>query len=310
MLPYIDAARLQALVPFPAAVDALRAALSGGAASAEAPPRVATPARAGHVLLMPAENRDHVGVKVAGVAPGNPARGLPRITGTYLLHDAATLQPLLVIDGAALTLVRTAALSALAVDELADPSASRLLVYGTGPQVAAHMAAIATVRRLDAIAVAGRTPDATASFVADRDRWHFPGSVAIPPVAATEDDLARADIVACCTSATAPLFPGELLAEHAMVVAMGAHTPDARELDAETLRRSQVVVEDPATALREAADVAAAVAAGELADPLPLRAVLEGAAVDRTSPRVFRSVGMAWEDLAVAEVALTLLNRR
>lgn len=297
MLAVIDGARLDELVPVSAAIDALRRAARTGAATTGSPARTNTPVRAGHLLLMPAEDQALVGVKVTGVAPANPDRGLPRITGTYLLHDAATLQPLVAIDGAALTLLRTAALSALAVDELATPDTRRVMLFGTGPQAAAHIRAVSTVRDVDQIAVAGRTPDATTTFV---QRW----ADTVPVRPATEDDVRTADLILCCTSSSTPLFDGQQLASHATVVAMGSHTFDARELDTHTLRRSTVVVEDRDTAIREAADVAAAIADGDITDVIPLENVLAGTPIDRGRPRIFRSVGMAWEDLAVAGAAL------
>lgn len=297
MIPVIDGPRLGALVPVTAAIAALRDALRDGAPTSTGPARLTAPARSGHLLLMPAENHELLGIKIIGVAPGNPARGLPRITGTYLLHDATTLQPRAVIDGAALTLIRTAALSALAVDEIADRSATRMLLYGTGPQAQAHIEALATVRTLDDIAVSGRTVESTAAFV------HRLTS-SFPVRAATEGDVAGADLIACCTSSSTPLFDGRLVAPDTTVVAMGSHTLDSRELDAETMRRSTVVVEDSDAALREAADVVEAIRCGDITELVPLADVITGSAIDRTRTRVFRSVGMAWEDLAVAEAAL------
>jgi ornithine cyclodeaminase len=296
VLAVIDGARLGELVPVAAAIDALRCAARTGAPTTGGPARMNTPVRAGHLLLMPAEDRAFVGVKVTGVAPANPDRGLPRITGTYLLHDADTLQPLVAIDGAALTLLRTAALSVLALDELATPDTRRVVVFGTGPQAAAHIRAVTTVRDIDQIAVAGRTPDATTSFV---QRW----ADTAPVRPATEDDVRTADVILCCTSSSVPLFDGRQLASHATVVAMGSHTPGARELDTHTLRRSTVVVEDRDTAFREAADVAAALADGDINDVIPLADVITGTPISQGRPRIFRSVGMAWEDLAVAGAA-------
>jgi ornithine cyclodeaminase len=297
VLAVIDGAGLDDLVPVAAAIDALRCAARAGAPTIGGPARMSTPVRAGHLLLMPAEDRELVGVKVTGVAPANPDRGLPRITGAYLLLDAATLQPLVAIDGAALTLLRTAALSALAVDELATSDTRRVVVFGTGPQAAAHIRAVSTVRDVDRIAVAGRTPDATTTFVR---RW----ADTVPVRPATEDDVRTADLILCCTSSSVPLFDGRRLASHATVVAMGSHTLDARELDTHTLRRSSVVVEDRDTAFREAGDVAAAIADGDITDVIPLADVLAGTPINRSLPRIFRSVGMAWEDLAVAGAAL------
>jgi ornithine cyclodeaminase/alanine dehydrogenase-like protein (mu-crystallin family) len=294
MLPYLDADLLNRLLPFPQAISALRNTLQDGPPAATAPARTTAEAPGGHVLIMPAADRDLFGVKIAGVAPGNPAKGLPRITGSYLLYDAGTLHPIVAIDGPALTLRRTAALSALAVDALAPHDVSRLLIYGTGPQAAAHLHALRAVRHFQSVVVSGRTPERTRTFADDHGI-----DVAGPA------DLPQADVVACCTSSTAPLFDGRHLSRHATVIAMGSHTPEARELDSHTLRGAQVVVEDVPTATREAADIADALTSGDITGSLPLNEIVTGrtpALSDRK--RVFRSVGMAWEDLAIAKAAL------
>lgn len=297
MPTHLDQAQVRSLLDWPTAIDALRQAQLSGSGTVSAPARTAVPAPGGHVLVMPAVDADHFGIKIAGVAPENPGRGLPRITGTYLLHDATTLVPVLAVDGPALTLVRTAALSALAVDALADPGASNLLVYGTGPQAAAHVEALRAVRDFRTVAVAGRTAESTRRFAAEH------GTTEAGP-----DALGSADVVACCTSARTPLFDGTRLGDDVTVVAMGSHTLDARELDAHTLRGAQVVVEDPDAASREAADVVDALRSGDVDRAVPLHAVLSGEVpVDRGRRRVFRSVGMAWEDLAVATALRRLL---
>ena len=99
------------------------------------------------------------------------------------------------------------------------------------------------------------------------------------------------------------MFDSALLRDDAVVVAVGSHEPDARELDAPLLGRATVVVEDVATALREAGDVVLAIAEGTLtaADLVPMRDVLTGdVAVPTDRPLVFKSVGMSWQDLVVA----------
>jgi ornithine cyclodeaminase len=120
-------------------------------------------------------------------------------------------------------------------------------------------------------------------------------------------ELAAADVITCATSARAPLFDGGLVRDGAVVIAVGSHEPDARELDAALLARSTVVVEDVATALREAGDVVLAIADGALrADDLfALREVVTGASRPRPDrPLVFKSVGMGWEDLVVAQAVV------
>ncbi|MEU2631744.1 ornithine cyclodeaminase family protein, partial [Kitasatospora sp. NPDC007106] len=141
-----------------AAVRALADALAAGLDPETAPPRTAVPVPAGELLLMPAAAGRYAGVKIAGVAPANPDRGLPRITGGYLLLDGPTLQPLALLDGAALTALRTPAVTALALDRLAAPDARHLVLFGTGPQAYGHLDALLAVRPLERVTVVGRRP--------------------------------------------------------------------------------------------------------------------------------------------------------
>jgi ornithine cyclodeaminase/alanine dehydrogenase-like protein (mu-crystallin family) len=275
-----------------AAVEALRAALLDGLDPEHDHARTRVPLTHGELLLMPSEWGRYAGVKVASVAPGNPARGLPRIQGTYLLLDAETLAPLASLDGVALTAVRTSAVSALAVDVLAVPEAGRLVVFGTGPQARGHIAAIRAVRPVSEVVVLGRDAARTAAFASS-----VAGRVG------TVADVADADIVVCATTARSPLFPGESLSPHATVVAVGSHEPAAREVDDTVVRSSTVVVEARVAALREAGDITQPVAAGlvDASALVDLAAVVRGAVpVDQDRPRLFKSVGMSWEDLVIA----------
>jgi ornithine cyclodeaminase len=274
------------------AVAALRTALRDGLDPEDDWARSRVPVAHGELLLMPAEWGGYVGMKVVSVAPGNPARGLPRIQGTYLLLDGETLATLAVLDGAELTTLRTAAVSALAVDLLAEPSASRLVVFGTGPQARAHLAALRAIRPVDDVTVVGRTPERTLAFASSVDAR-----------AGAATDVAGADVVVCATTAREPLFDGALLAPHATVVAVGSHEPGAREVDDTTVRRATVVVEARSAALREAGDLTQPLAAGLLdADALvDLASLARGAVrVAGDRPRLFKGVGMAWEDLVIA----------
>lgn len=115
--------------------------------------------------------------------------------------------------------------------------------------------------------------------------------------------VAQADLILCCTSAPRPLFDGALVKDGACVVAIGSHEPDRRELDSTLMGRAQVVVEDVATALREAGDVVLAIADGVLteADLTTIRQVVTGEVTRATDrPNVFKTVGMSWQDLVVA----------
>ncbi|MFB7269111.1 ornithine cyclodeaminase family protein [Streptomyces sp. NPDC056244] len=299
----LGAADVLRAMPMASAVEALRRALRGGLDPESDPPRTVVPVAYGQLLLMPAHQRRYAGVKIATVAPANPAAGRPRIQGQYLLLDAPTLTPLALLDGGALTTVRTAAVSALAADHLAEPGAGHLVLFGTGPQARGHLDALRAVRPLDRVTVVGRTPGRTAEFIeaARRDTGLDDTGLDIGP--GEPADVAGADLVACCTTARAPLFDGALLPPHATVIAVGSHEPDAREVDPATVRRSTVVVESRAAAVREAGDLIPELADGSIGrDSLvPLADLVNGTvAVDGRRPRLFKSVGMAWEDLVVA----------
>ncbi|MFD5930357.1 ornithine cyclodeaminase family protein [Streptomyces sp. NPDC060333] len=283
------------------AADALADALRAGLDPEACPPRTALPVPGGELLLMPAAFGGYAGVKVAGVAPGNPARGLPRITGSYLLLDGPTLSPLALFDGAALTALRTPAVSALALRYLArgerPPS---MVLFGSGRQAYGHLEAVLAERGTADVVVVARDPAGAAKLVAHAR------SLGVTARPGTASAVAQADLIVCCTTARAPLFDGRLVAPGATVVAVGSHEPDARETDSALVRRAVVYVESRAAALREAGDLLIPEAegllgpghvAGTLADLVAGRVPPPGRA---DAPRLFKGVGMAWEDLAVA----------
>ncbi|WP_448638241.1 ornithine cyclodeaminase family protein [Geodermatophilus sp. URMC 63] len=292
---FLDADAVTALGPA-AAVRAISDALRAGLDPAGDPPRTAVGLSRGQFLLMPSETPAAAGVKVATVAPGNPARGLPRIQAAYLLFDRDTLALRAVLDGTALTTLRTPAVSVAAVLPVLADRPLRVAVVGAGPQAVGHVAALGAVRPLAAATHLVRDPSRT------------PLAAVRLGSADADEALQAADVVVCATSARTPLFDSALLGDDAVVIAVGSHEPDARELDAALLGRATVVVEDVATALREAGDVVLAIADGALAaeDLLPVRDVVSGAAVPGAGrPLVFKSVGMSWQDLVVAEAVLS-----
>lgn len=294
--PYIDEAELRSLVSWNAAITAIENALAAGIASG--PPRTSLPTAGGELLLMPAATAEVVGIKLAGIAPDNPAAGLPRIQAVYVLFDAATMTPQAFIDGTALTTLRTPAQSALAVQDLAAVGAESLVVFGSGPQAWGHVEAIRAVRPIRKVTVVGRNQERAQALV---DQIRADELVA---EVGTAEAVRGADVVVCATTARQPVFDGALLPDHVCVVAVGSHEPDARELDDTVFRRAGlVVVEDRETALREAGDVIQAIAAGALGEDR-----LVGLADrPRTPPAdgitVFKGVGLAWQDLAVAAAA-------
>ncbi|MEV4371642.1 ornithine cyclodeaminase family protein [Nonomuraea sp. NPDC049637] len=329
-LPYIDGPVLDRLVPVGRAVAVLEQALRDGLDPELTPRRPAVDLPAGQLLLMPAAAGRYAGVKAVTVTPANPGRGLPRIQGTYLLLDGPTLAPLAALDGIALTSLRTPAVSALAVARLAEPDARRLVVFGSGPQAYGHVLALREVRPVEHVTIVGRDPARAAALAArcraldltaapltagppttepltagaptaeadTADAAALPGAVA--------DAIRAADLIACCTTAAQPLFPGKLARDGVTVVAVGSHEPGVRELDGDLVARATVVVEARSAALEEAGDVIipirhGTITSGHLAGNLA--ELIAGRVVAGPGPRVFKSTGMAWQDLVVAAAA-------
>jgi ornithine cyclodeaminase/alanine dehydrogenase-like protein (mu-crystallin family) len=278
-VPFLSAADVDERLDVSGAVDVLAAALAGGFDPESDPPRRALELGRGELLVMPSAAGGHAAVKLVSVG------GDPRIQGLCVVFDGETLAPAAVVDGMALTNLRTPAISALAVRRLASVDARRLLVFGRGPQAHAHVEAMRAVRRIERVDMVGRDG----------------GDV--------DDLVAAADIICCCTTAREPLFDGDLVADRAAVVAIGSHEPDVREVDDALVRRATVVVESRASSLREAGDVIAAIASGALdQDDLVTLAELvrEQPALDTGRPRLFKSTGMAWEDAVVGAAVAQL----
>lgn len=304
-LPHLDAAAVLALGPAGAA-DALERALRDGLDPSATVPRSFVEVPAGELIVMPAAGPRHVGVKLVGVAPGNAARGLPRIGAVYVLFDAETMQPVATLDGTALTSLRTPATSIVALRPWlrAGDAPRRVVVFGAGPQGVGHVEALAA-----------EVPLSDVTFVVRR-----PGTVTLPAAGAAggatvlaSDDarvteaLGRADVVVCATTARTPVFDSSLVSyRQVLVAAVGSHEPEAAEVDAAFVHSATVVVEDVQTALRECGDVVQAVAAGAVDEGslVPLTDVANGRHPVSTGRVLFKGSGMAWQDLVVAEAVL------
>ena len=294
----LDADEVRGSLTYADAIDALERAFRAGDPSAT-PPRSSVTTEAGSLLLMPAASPEAAGVKLVTVTPANPAAGRPLIHAVYVVFDGGTQAPMAVLDGAALTALRTSAVSAMATRFLANDEASTLVVFGSGVQAAAHVEAMRAVRPIERVVVVGRDAAKAEGLAATIRRDGLEAAVGEPMA------VADADVVCTCTTATAPLFDGAWLRPGCHVNAVGAFRPDDREVDTETFRRARVVVETRDAAAAEAGDILIPIAEGAIgwdhvvAD---LAEVVGGATVRRSADDVtlFESVGLAFEDLAVA----------
>jgi ornithine cyclodeaminase/alanine dehydrogenase-like protein (mu-crystallin family) len=301
-LHVIGAEELRARLPMVAAVDALEEAFrTKDPGSGPLRTHVETPA--GTLLLMPAVGEAGVGVKLVSLTPANPDRSLPFIHASYVLFDAETQAPEAVLDGSALTALRTAAVSGLATRHLSRQDAHRLVVFGAGVQATSHLEAMCVVRPVTELVVVSRSRSRAQVLVEEGLGRGLAARLG------ESDAVGDADLICTCTTAGEPLFDGSLLPPGAHVNAVGSSRPETRELDTRTVRRGRVVVETREVALAEAGDLLIPIGEGaiEAADIVAdLAEVARGTTVRRSSDdvTVFKSVGMAFEDLVVARTVV------
>jgi len=308
----VDGDELTRLLDYPTLIAAIGAGFSG---SLRAPPRHRhTIPRAGAapatLILMPAWQEDggglggsFMGVKLVSVFPDNAQRNKPSVQAVYVLMSGETGEPLACLDGETLTLLRTAAASALAAGALARADAARLVMIGAGALAPYLIAAHASVRPIRQVTIWNRTAETADTLARSLSRPGF-------TVTATEDlaaAVAEADVVSVATLSHQPLVKGAWLRRGTHVDLVGAYAPDMREADDDAMRRATVVV-DTLAGMRESGDIAQALASGALAEDRIAGDLYDIAAgrLKRTFDAeitLFKSVGSAIEDLSAAVAA-------
>ena len=259
------------------AIDSMRQAFTG---ESETPLR----SLLGGSLVMPGRLDDSIAVKVVSVVPGNPA-GLVMVFG----GDGS---PLGVVDGPTLTSIRTGAVCGLASSLLADESASTLAMLGAGAMAFDQVEAVKAVRPIDRVLVWSRSFE-KASSLAER--------VGGEPVHSADEAVQEAEVVSCATPATQPLFVSGSVKDGAHVNAVGAFTPEMVELPGELVRSAFVVVDDIEAAAAEAGDL---IQAGRKPDTTLRWLLSRSEALDAGRTTVFKSVGVAAQDVAAGVRAL------
>jgi ornithine cyclodeaminase/alanine dehydrogenase-like protein (mu-crystallin family) len=263
------------------------------------------PSAAGFMGLMPAWRggaQPVFSLKTVCIIPSNPSRGLDAHQGTVTLYDGSTGMPTAVLDASAITSVRTAAVSAVATRALARSDARVLAIIGAGVQARAHLDALRLVRPFDSVRVYSR-------------RGISLGDGVVVASSASEA-VHGADVVVTATSSREPVLRRAWLSPGAHVNAVGASIPSARELDVETVADSALFADSRESLSNEAGEFRLAIEQGAISGIDHVRGtlgeVLIGAAPGRTDDReltLFRSLGLAVEDLAAAEHAVAAARR-
>jgi ornithine cyclodeaminase/alanine dehydrogenase-like protein (mu-crystallin family) len=297
---YIPEPEVRSVLTYEALIPAIRQALidySTGRGESEItqPPR--TILRAGNAegdlngwfAVMPVIAGDVMGVKTVTFFPSNAALGLPTHLAVITLLSRSTGEPLAVLDGRLITEMRTAAVSAVALDALASPNVRTLGILGSGVQARAHIQALRRVRpALEEFRIWSRTSAHAEALAAES------GGRAV-----SIEQAAAADVVLTVTSSPTPVLEGRWLAPHAIVLAVGAVGAHLRELDNDAMLSSCLIAESRASLERESGDVrlSGAQIHAELGQ------ILAGPVPPPPAGRiVFKSVGMAIEDLVAARL--------
>lgn len=305
---------VQRLVPMKDAIELMKQAFAElSAGRTVSPLRTVIPVEAHHgdALFMPAHvpALDALGLKVVSVFRDNPGKGLPVIHALVCLVDAATGQPLAIMDGTYLTALRTGAVSGAATDLLARPDSRVLVAIGAGAQGATQIAAVCAVRPIERIVAVDVSPEALARLkdVLARD---WPDVVdRLETSTDANAVVGEADVICTATTARTPVFDAADVRPGTHVNAVGAYTPEMQELPAALVQRATVVVDAVEAALAEGGDLIIPLQHG-LIDRAhvsrELGQVAAGTAPARTSDdevTLFKSVGNAVQDVVVARRA-------
>lgn len=319
MLRILSADDVARALPMREAIDGMREAfvqLSLGRAEVPLRGRLPVPAQDAVVLTMPASlpAGGDLAVKIVSVFPRNAARGEPLIHAVVLALDGETGRPTALLDGAALTALRTGAAGGLSAELLARPDAQTLAVLGSGVQARSGIAAVCAVRPIREVRVFSLNAEQAAQLAQE-----LAGRAPIPPqiavVGSAAEAVRGADIVYTATTSATPTFAGRDLKPGAHVIGIGSYTPQMQEVDVETVQRSLVVVDARESALAEAGDLIIPLQAG-LIGPEHIHAEIGELAAGRKAGRTsaeqitfFKSCGVAVQDAVAARIALRNAER-
>ena len=305
----------QALPPL-AAIEAMkRALLAISSGDAEMPLRTHLDAsnKNGTTLVMPAHvrtaNIDSIAVKIVSVFGDNPGRGLPRILATVLTIDPKTGQTVAMIEGTAITAIRTAAASAAATDILARDDAKTLAIIGAGVQAREHIRAIHCVRDIRKTFIAARTRSECEQLV-DEVKSDISDGSTMRICETADDAVAQADIVCTVTTSCEPVFGPAAVRMGTHINAVGSYQPHIAEIPATTIQAARVFVDHRDSALAEAGDLIMPLRAGLIKESHILGEIGEVLAgnikgrSDKSEITLFKSVGCGAEDCVAASAVL------
>ena len=311
----LSGADVRQAVTMAGAIQAVKAAyiqLSAGKAVVPLRTPVPVEKQGGVTLFMPAylSTSDALGAKIVSVFPGNLARGLPLIHAVVVVVDAETGCPIALMDGTYLTALRTGAASGVSTDLLARPDARVAAVFGAGAQARTQLEAVCTVRPIQKAWVYDTVPDRAVAYAQEMLGRGRPIPTDISVAGSPAEALRAADVVCTATTSSTPVFDDADLKSGAHVSGVGAYTHEMQEIPAETVARAKVVVDSRVASLAEAGDLIIPLKDGLITEASihgEIGEVATGQIPGResdTEVTFFKSVGLAVQDVAVAELIL------
>lgn len=311
----LTAGQLRELVPMKVAVELMKQAFalySAGETRSPLRTPVEAPDGSGVSLYMPAyvpatsSAPAASGAKVVSVYPGNSDAGLPTINAIVILLDPTTGVPEGLIEGAAMTALRTGAVSGAATDVMARADSTTLGIIGAGAQGVTQAAAVCAVRRIREIRVFDVNQTQLESFAERLSAWAPEVTATTVAARSAREVVEGADVVCTATTSSTPVFDDAWVGPGTHINAVGAFTPEMQEIPTELLLRARVVVDSVEAVLHEAGDFILPIERGELdrdAVFVELGNVVSGQLPGRESDEevtFFKSVGNAIQDMIVA----------
>lgn len=264
------------------------------------------PAHQGISLFMPSycEGLGAVGMKLVTVMSGNPAKELPLIHSKYLYVSADTGEILSMMDAEYMTGLRTAVVSAIVTDLVGKSGGTTMAVFGTGVQAWFHVEVFTALFSIGEVLVFGHTPEGSEPFAERVER-----QLRKPARGAIMTELKRAEIICTCTTSATPLFALKDLRSDAHINAVGSYRPSGREIGSDVAANATIVVDSYEAALKEPGDIVIPLHEGAIQRETIYASIDELVSGAKPAPEgenqitLFKSVGMAMEDLVAADLA-------
>jgi len=310
----LGAEEVRRALPMTSAIAAMKDAyrqLSLGRSQVPLRARIGLPEVDGVVLFMPAllEESNDLGMKLVSVFPRNAELGLPTIHALVVALDPETGRPLALLEGAALTAIRTGAGSGAATDLLARPDTKHVAIFGSGVQARTQLEALCTVRSIEHAWIFSLDRQQAEHMVAEL-AGHRPIPGALEIAETPRQAVADADIICTATTSRAPVFEHADLRPGVHINAIGSFTPEMQEIGSETMSAAYLVLDSHDAVLAESGDVLIPLADGLLSEDdlqVELGQIVAGLKPGRTSPEqltLFKSVGVAVQDAVAAARAV------